>query len=169
MSFLPMCPPQTYSRLFRPWDVAQTTTTNVKLPREIKSEKYDNGISDSVIKSIEASNSRSTEISITTAFHMFGSSLPDHKNYQQQLSQNYLDTYISHHEATQFDPYMLSLMEQEYLRVLNEEAQSKAMSAKRQRPKKFKCPHCDIAFTNNGQLKGHIRIHTGEFWFCHHL
>lgn len=32
---------------------------------------------------------------------------------------------------------------------------------KKLRPKKFRCPHCDVAFSNNGQLKGHIRIHTG--------
>lgn len=33
---------------------------------------------------------------------------------------------------------------------------------KRQRPKRFHCPHCQVAFSNNGQLKGHIRIHTGR-------
>lgn len=35
---------------------------------------------------------------------------------------------------------------------------------KRQRPKRFHCPHCQVAFSNNGQLRGHIRIHTGEWW-----
>lgn len=59
------------------------------------------------------------------------------------------------------DPFLGS-MEQEYARVLAEEAQMKMMTARKQRPKKFKCPHCDVAFSNNGQLKGHIRIHTGE-------
>lgn len=34
---------------------------------------------------------------------------------------------------------------------------------KKQRPKRFQCPHCQVSFSNNGQLKGHIRIHTGEF------
>ena len=33
---------------------------------------------------------------------------------------------------------------------------------KKPRPKRFRCPHCDIAFSNNGQLKGHIRTHTGR-------
>lgn len=34
-------------------------------------------------------------------------------------------------------------------------------SSKKQRPKRFQCPHCQVSFSNNGQLKGHIRIHTG--------
>jgi hypothetical protein len=34
---------------------------------------------------------------------------------------------------------------------------------KRQRPKRFHCPHCQVAFSNNGQLRGHVRIHTGEW------
>ncbi|KAG8237627.1 hypothetical protein J437_LFUL017703 [Ladona fulva] len=37
-----------------------------------------------------------------------------------------------------------------------------AGAAKKQRPKKYRCPHCQVAFSNNGQLRGHIRIHTGE-------
>uniref|UniRef100_A0A0K8W8S8 Krueppel-like factor 15 n=1 Tax=Bactrocera latifrons TaxID=174628 RepID=A0A0K8W8S8_BACLA len=60
------------------------------------------------------------------------------------------------------DPYGLGLVEQEYVRIMAEEAHLKAINARKQRPKKFKCPHCDVAFSNNGQLKGHIRIHTGE-------
>jgi len=48
------------------------------------------------------------------------------------------------------------------------EAASAAMSRawklppKKQRPKRFQCPHCQVSFSNNGQLKGHIRIHTGK-------
>ena len=34
--------------------------------------------------------------------------------------------------------------------------------SKKQRPKRFQCPHCQVCFSNNGQLKGHIRIHTGK-------
>lgn len=34
-------------------------------------------------------------------------------------------------------------------------------SGKKQRPKRFRCPHCQVAFSNNGQLKGHVRSHTG--------
>ncbi|XP_067624260.1 uncharacterized protein hkb [Eurosta solidaginis] len=60
------------------------------------------------------------------------------------------------------DAYTFGLMEQEYARIMAEEAHLKAVNARKQRPKKFKCPHCNVAFSNNGQLKGHIRIHTGE-------
>lgn len=61
------------------------------------------------------------------------------------------------------DPITRGLMEQEYMRVMTEEAQNKLINMRKQRPKKFKCPHCDVAFSNNGQLKGHIRIHTGNY------
>lgn len=55
-----------------------------------------------------------------------------------------------------------NFMDREYARVMVEEAQLKAANARKQRPKKFKCTLCNVAFSNNGQLKGHIRIHTGE-------
>lgn len=40
-----------------------------------------------------------------------------------------------------------------------------SLKVKRQRPKRFRCPHCQVAFSNNGQLRGHIRIHTGKKCF----
>lgn len=36
---------------------------------------------------------------------------------------------------------------------------------KKMRPKKFRCQHCNMAFSNNGQLTGHVRIHTGWLKF----
>lgn len=54
---------------------------------------------------------------------------------------------------------------EEYARVLNQEHHAKLLNSRKQRPKKYKCPHCDVGFSNNGQLKGHIRIHTGTFQF----
>nr|XP_045594375.1 Krueppel-like factor 16 [Procambarus clarkii] len=32
----------------------------------------------------------------------------------------------------------------------------------RARPKRFACSECGSAFSNKGQLRGHVRIHTGE-------
>lgn len=60
------------------------------------------------------------------------------------------------------DPITIGAVGHEYARILAEEAQAKLMSARKQRPKKFKCTYCDVAFSNNGQLKGHVRIHTGK-------
>ncbi|KAF7995185.1 hypothetical protein HCN44_004657 [Aphidius gifuensis] len=37
-----------------------------------------------------------------------------------------------------------------------------AKRLKKLRPKKFQCQYCVAAFSNNGQLRGHVRIHTGE-------
>lgn len=53
-----------------------------------------------------------------------------------------------------------SPMDQAVEMVHRQDAVAKQM--KKLRPKKFRCEHCDVAFSNNGQLKGHIRIHTGE-------
>ena len=39
---------------------------------------------------------------------------------------------------------------------------------RKQRPKKFRCPHCQVAFSNNGQLRGHVRIHTGQSFYSKH-
>uniref|UniRef100_A0AAR5PJ47 C2H2-type domain-containing protein n=1 Tax=Dendroctonus ponderosae TaxID=77166 RepID=A0AAR5PJ47_DENPD len=63
------------------------------------------------------------------------------------------------------DPLLLESFAQgyaleEYARVLSQEQQTKLLASKKQRPKKYKCPHCDVGFSNNGQLKGHVRIHT---------
>lgn len=52
-------------------------------------------------------------------------------------------------------------------RIHQQEVEKKLM--KKNRPKKFNCDHCDVAFSNRGQLKGHIRIHTGKLMvlFCY--
>lgn len=53
-------------------------------------------------------------------------------------------------------------MLEEYGRLLQEAQLQQQLKNRKQRPKKFRCPHCQVAFSNNGQLKGHVRIHTGS-------
>ena len=36
------------------------------------------------------------------------------------------------------------------------------VSERKARPKRYKCDLCEACFSNNGQLKGHVRIHTGQ-------
>lgn len=65
------------------------------------------------------------------------------------------------------DPLFLESLTQgyameEYARIVSQEQQAKFLQGKKQRPKKYKCPHCNVGFSNNGQLKGHVRIHTGS-------
>lgn len=230
MSTINLHPPQTYSRLFRPWDtqrqtpapparpvkrerdaeadnlVAPVASTSVTIKTELPSsssnsnnccysQDSDRESSSSSNSSCGSSNSSkssyddghnsssytrtSTPLRDATPQPAFAVSSP--AMAPQQLSPQPApfmpssDLYYAAAAAAAaaastpaaaafgMDPFTLGLMEQEYARVMAEDAQLKALNARKQRPKKFKCPHCDVAFSNNGQLKGHIRIHTGKF------
>lgn len=195
-------PPQTYSRLFRPWDGKTQqdntiTSTTTPPPPQSHSLTADQSIfeSNKAIKtkpdslrdqimtfseSVAANHTISAKNLPSSPFTTIPLSPP---KLNQNISMAVPATVSDFFAASQFytspapssyqemlstmpgmpfvpvDPFT---MEQEYARILAEEAQVKAMTARKQRPKKFKCPHCDVAFSNNGQLKGHIRIHTGE-------
>lgn len=191
-------PPQTYSRLFRPWDgktqqdnTITSTTTPLPpssslehqisdMPLKLKTEKFDQiaAFSESVaaknaikVKQLPSMASTNVAMSPTKLDQNMSMTVPSAVSDFFAASQFYAShppPPPSYHDLLSTIPGMPFVpvdpftMEQEYARVLAEEAQVKAMTARKQRPKKFKCPHCDVAFSNNGQLKGHIRIHTGE-------
>lgn len=83
-------------------------------------------------------------------------------------------SYAKHHKLTQeiySNPSTgVSLKSTSSSPVLSEQQQKSAKhQQKRQRPKRLKCPHCQLLFSNNGQLRGHVRTHTGERPFsCDH-
>lgn len=145
-------PPQTYSRtIFRPWD------TSIKMEKSNKVGKIPQSASSS--KNILTSLKKEEEEAMTHAMQSMLMPMMPPTDYIYMPPTPPADFL----PITPFDAYSMSIMEQEYARVMAEEARAKMMSTKKQRPKKFKCPHCDVArFSNNGQLKSHIRTHTGE-------
>lgn len=145
-------PPQTYSRtIFRPWD------TSVKMEKSNHLEKLPQSASTS--KNILKSLRKEEEEAMTQAMQSMLMPMMAPSDYMYMPPTPPADFL----PIAPFDAYSMSIMEQEYARVMAEEARAKMMSTKKQRPKKFKCPHCDVArFSNNGQLKSHIRTHTGE-------
>jgi len=223
MSTINLHPPQTYSRLFRPWDTQRQTPAPparpVKRERESDTETV-TGSERVTIKTELPSSSTSCcygqdsdreSSSSSSSSSSVSSSSSSKSSYEDGLNSSYTrtstplldvtpqpafpsssivtpqqlspqpapympasDLYYAAAAAAAaaantpaaaafgMDPFTLGLMEQEYARVMAEDAQLKALNARKQRPKKFKCPHCDVAFSNNGQLKGHIRIHTGK-------
>lgn len=143
-------PPQTYSRtIFRPWDTSVSRLshdTSVKMEKSNQPQSASNSIKKEK-EEIKSQNIQSMLFPMMPADYLYMPPTPP---------ADFLP-------MTPFDAYSMSIMEQEYARVMAEEARTKMMSTKKQRPKKFKCPHCDVArFSNNGQLKSHIRTHTGE-------
>lgn len=184
-------PPQTYSRLFRPWDgrtnqdntVTSTSSPNVVSQTEIfdfnpqSSEISHKNLCKSPRISVISEHELQKQMDksapcfspktapcdrIENESVIYCPSVPA-MDAAAGLYPTYPDYIVPGGSPyVGLDPFAIGAMEQEYVRVLAEEAQAKILSSRKQRPKKFKCPHCDVAFSNNGQLKGHIRIHTGE-------
>lgn len=168
MSSIATSPPQTYSRLFRPWDGKSQCMKSESEDLEISERMHELGQSMAKEQFYAAAAAMTMDPSIFAAnmalcadlnnpvlagaypsvVYPGGGGVPD---------MDYLPF------MNMVDPVTRGLMEQEYVRVMAEEAQNKLINMRKQRPKKFKCPHCDVAFSNNGQLKGHIRIHTGNY------
>lgn len=166
-------PPQTYSRLFRPWD-GKSSNHDESKDMDKESVKERDLVSKSSISKISEKSVSDQKNSFQ--FDQSGLQFND-LNKAIILPNDFsaMDTaatsifYSSYSEFLasgapylNMDQFAAGTVEQEYARVLAEEAQAKMLSARKQRPKKFKCPHCDVAFSNNGQLKGHVRIHTGN-------
>uniref|UniRef100_A0AAG5CRG9 C2H2-type domain-containing protein n=1 Tax=Anopheles atroparvus TaxID=41427 RepID=A0AAG5CRG9_ANOAO len=197
MSAKTIAPPQTYSRLFRPWDGKEGKPSGSpsgspsgarrepdsfrglhRAARQEETESDSCCVSDSesehTVKSEPTTDYHASPVKSNASFDL-GPQTPTNLN---PSTMHYPSAEVGLPDApAAFGPFggptvpgaidpslafTYDQMEQEYLRVLSEDAKAKLLASRKQRPKKFKCPHCDVAFSNNGQLKGHVRIHTGE-------
>jgi len=173
------------ARIFRPWDSHDVGKDNMAQDSTISTTTTEDEEVKHTEETLEKEHSTKTECKKETCSKLV-SRLPSdtfpvppeayiptpplpldyiHDPYNVDLIQTNLAQHLG---LPPNDPLLLESIAQgyaleEYARVLNQEQQSKLLSAKKQRPKKYKCPHCDVGFSNNGQLKGHIRIHTGKF------
>ncbi|KAG5894228.1 hypothetical protein JTB14_002277 [Gonioctena quinquepunctata] len=158
-------------RIFRPWDACSeqdssqdstVSTTTSEENQRLKCVPQENPNQDSCKRGFRPIPKIETELNtphlpLEHPVDLYSSLYPD--ILQSSIAQTL--------GLAPSDPLFMESMAQgfaleEYARVLNQEHQAKILAAKKQRPKKYKCPHCDVGFSNNGQLKGHIRIHTGE-------
>ncbi|KAJ8967464.1 hypothetical protein NQ314_002778 [Rhamnusium bicolor] len=172
------------NRIFRPWDSANTPLDNSQDSTISTTTNETEDSQENIVKHEESTCERITETKEGfRPIQKTEKKMPEiltQFSIQPQVSVDYpLETYNAYPEILQAsiaqslgltsnDPLLMESMAQgfaleEYARVLNQEHQAKILASKKQRPKKYKCPHCDVGFSNNGQLKGHIRIHTGSY------
>lgn len=151
------------NRIFRPWDCSANKNFD---------DAQDNTITTTTSAEIETKPDQNEKKGFRPIEKQKTDKPPPEQQKQQQPQQNYVvdpfQTNFLPPPPANSDPILLeSLMHgyalEEYARVLNQEHQAKILQARKQRPKKYKCPHCHVGFSNNGQLKGHIRIHTGKY------
>lgn len=181
-------PAQTYSRIFRPWDGVGSKPTTP----EPKCGNDDLATSEQLAQSVHFQQQLNRINERLFNPFLVDPRYPMNPGHQQFMAPTASDTITQDalaYLAAQRLPYgatggipgsmpmlntpmdaimnaaFLNPIDQEYARILAEEAEAKNLNARKQRPKKFKCPHCDVAFSNNGQLKGHVRIHTGRLNF----
>ncbi|KAH9409709.1 hypothetical protein TYRP_010720 [Tyrophagus putrescentiae] len=100
-------------------------------------------------------------------FHASGHHHHHHQHSHQQSHHHHLETLMtaSNKVALQLSSGNPNVAELEKLAIEQHHHHQNGLlerTPKKQRPKRFQCPHCQVSFSNNGQLKGHIRIHTGE-------
>ncbi|KAI4470363.1 zinc finger protein [Holotrichia oblita] len=157
-------PGQDKGKIFRPWDNKEAQDSTISTTTIENSEKVEEKeVLQRDEKPIIKDRNEREDIKQPSSFKDLSTIL---EGYQPNPA-DFLQINLAHSLGlAPNDPLLLETLTQgyaleEYARVLSQEHQSKILNRK-QRPKKYKCPHCDVGFSNNGQLKGHIRIHTGE-------
>lgn len=145
---------KTYNQVTKNSNISKNNkgTNDNKEPAKIKQVKSKSVKSYESVRTADVSNQLEYPLSQFDPYPIY----PDiaHANLAQSLG------------LSPSDPLLIESIAQgyameEYARIISQEQQAKLLNGRKQRPKKYKCPHCDVGFSNNGQLKGHIRIHTG--------
>lgn len=164
-------------KIFRPWDNKDGQDSTISTTQQDCSD----GKIESKSENETKRNDNKTKITRSKSDGSSYSTMLDVSNQVEFTSLSHIDPYPIYPDLLQTnlaqtlglnpnDPLLMESITQgyvieEYARIINQEQRSKILSNKKQRPKKYKCPHCDVGFSNNGQLKGHIRIHTGSLNF----
>lgn len=150
----------TANKLFRPWD-----SDVCKGLRRTQSVTLPSNLSSTMSASAIECNSFYQSLLLSNCHHQVA--LPHLCGVRSQLSLSspfLLNSQIASLQ-TSFNRFSLAPTANLFSPSDDIEASKKAgKKLKRQRPKRFNCPHCQTAFSNNGQLKGHVRTHTGKFF-----
>ncbi|XP_070540523.1 zinc finger protein 70-like [Ptychodera flava] len=92
-----------------------------------------------------------------------GNMLPSGENKSDTLER--LKEFVSHSQSSE----PISITEIAAGDALEESKRCREEKKLTEKKRRFPCPLCDVSCSNNGQLRGHIRVHTGERPFkCDH-
>ena len=149
--------------LFRPWDTEKEVTRGGN-DKKIKSVQNDQEKEDNERFSIQIHQLCKTKRRIEIRSEGPSSFLalsPHPREYSHtpphlpHLPPSPLSIAMRDMQHMMCPPQMTSLMQYRCVQELQ-------LAAKKIRQKKYKCDQCSSSFSNNGQLRGHLRIHTGE-------
>ena len=163
----------TNESLFRPWDTSEnynddkkvTIKTQINTPHSVKNLCNNNR----KVKSepeVKSSSVSGPTLSMSPLAIAMRGLVPDACLPGHVIKDTCLPTHVSHvSQLMQFRAVHHHLHDLQLAAGKIQDLHLAAASDKKIRPKKYKCDQCSASFSNNGQLRGHVRIHTGTLPF----